>query len=139
MPRFDPHSYCDSDQPRQRHLSLDLVVDFAARALNGTARIDLAGPSGDVLDLDGRDLSINGVTDQNGADVPWQKAESENVRGDRLRLELPDGTTSVTISYATAPGALALGWLEPQQTAGGEHPFMFSQCQPIHADRKSVV
>lgn len=133
MPRFDPHSYADSDQPRQKHLSLDLVVDFAARALNGTVRIDLEEPAGGPLDLDGRDLSINGVTDQNGADITWQKAESEQVRGDRLRLDLPDGTTSITISYATAPGALALGWLEPQQTAGGKHPFMFSQCQPIHA------
>ncbi|MBD3219730.1 M1 family peptidase, partial [bacterium] len=133
MSRFDPHSYCDGDQPRQKHLSLDLAVDFTGRKLAGTARIDLAGPSGGPLDLDGRDLAIDEVSDQDGRPVPWSIAESEKVRGDRLRLELPDGTTSVTIRYASAPGALALGWLEPQQTAGGEHPFMFSQCQPIHA------
>jgi aminopeptidase N len=133
MPRFDPHSWCDSDQPRQRHLDLELTVDFAGRALNGTVRIDLDGAAGGPLDLDGRDLTINSVTDQDGRDIPWQKAESEAVRGDRLRLDLPAGTTSVTLVYATAPGALALGWLEPQQTAGGQHPFMFSQCQPIHA------
>jgi len=133
MAQFDPHSWCDGDQPRQRHLDLELTVDFCARALNGAVRIDLVEPAGGPMDLDGRDLSISSVVDQAGDDIPWQKAESEDVRGDRLRLDLPAGTESITIIYATAPGALALGWLEPQQTAGGEHPFMFSQCQPIHA------
>ncbi|MEZ4388132.1 MAG: M1 family metallopeptidase [Candidatus Krumholzibacteriia bacterium] len=133
MPRFDPHSWCDSDQPRQRHLDLELTVDFAGEALNGQVRIDLAEPGSGPLDLDGRGLAINAVTDQRGQAIPWSVAESEPVRGDRLRLDLPAGTESITITYATAQGALALGWLEPQQTAGGEHPFMFSQCQPIHA------
>ncbi len=133
MSRIDPHSWCDSDQPRQRHLDLDLTVDFEARALSGTARIDLAAPAGGPLDLDGRDLAIDSVVDQAGAKIPWTVAQTEAVRGDRLRLDLPQGTESITVTYATASGALALGWLEPQQTAGGEHPFMFSQCQPIHA------
>ncbi len=133
MPRFDPHSWCHSDQPRQRHLNLELEVDFAARVLRGTVRIDLVETSSGTLDLDGRDLALSSVTDQAGADIPWSKAETDEVRGDRLQLDLPAGTESVNISYCTAPGALALGWLEPQQTAGGEHPFLFSQCQPIHA------
>lgn len=133
MPRLDPHSWCDNDQPRQRHLDLELIVDFAARALNGRVRIHLAESAGGPLDLDCRGISIAVVTDQNGADIPWSVAETEDVRGDRLRLDLPVGTEVVEIVYTTAPGALALGWLEPQQTAGGKHSFMFSQCQPIHA------
>ena len=133
MSRFDPHSWCDGDQPAQRHLDLDLTVDFDARRLSGRVRIHLAKPSGGALDLDGRDLEISTVKDQNGGAIPWSVAESEAVRGDRLRLELPAGTETVEIAYRTAPGALALGWLDPQQTAGGVHPFMFTQCQPIHA------
>jgi leukotriene A-4 hydrolase/aminopeptidase len=133
MPRFDPHSWCDADQPRQRHLDLELTVDFQARTLSGHARIRLEEPGGGALDLDGRDLEITSVKTGDGKPVEYSIAESEKVRGDRIRLELPAGTEVVDIEYTTAPGALALGWLEPRQTAGGEHPFMFSQCQPIHA------
>ena len=67
------------------------------------------------------------------APIPWSVAETDKIRGDRLRLELPAGTSAVEITYRTSPGALALGWLDPPQTAGGVHPFMFSQCQAIHA------
>jgi leukotriene-A4 hydrolase len=133
MNRFDPHSWCDGDQPRQRHLDLVLDVDFAGRTLGGRVRIHLAEPGSGPLDLDGRDLVIDRVQTGDGRAIPWSVAETEKIRGDRLRLELPAGTTAIEIAYRTSPGALALGWLDPPQTAGGVHPFMFSQCQAIHA------
>ncbi|VVC97009.1 unnamed protein product [Leptidea sinapis] len=37
------------------------------------------------------------------------------------------------IKYKTSPSATALQWLEPKQTSGKKYPYMFSQCQPIHA------
>ena len=37
----------------------------------------------------------------------------------------------MVITYASAPDAEALQWLEPEQTAGGEYPFVFSQGQAI--------
>jgi len=133
MNRFDPHSWCDGDQPVQRHLDLDLTVDFAGKALRGRVELHFTSASGGALDLDGRGLIISSARNDAGIDVPWSLAEQDDVRGDRLRFELPDGTTSLLIEYSTGPDALALGWLEPAQTAGGVHPFLFSQCQPIHA------
>lgn len=133
MNRFDPHSWCDADQPVQQHLDLDLRVDFTARVIAGSVVIRLDRPASGPLDLDGRGLEIAEVQTDDGRPVPWRVAESDAVRGDRLRLDLPDGTAAVRLRYTTAPGALALGWLDPAQTAGGEHPFLFSQCQPIHA------
>jgi len=45
--------------------------------------------------------------------------------------------TRLTIHYATSAQATALGWLTPEQTAGKQHPYLFSQCQAIHA--RSIV
>jgi aminopeptidase N len=50
-----------------------------------------------------------------------------------LHISLPPGTDSVTIYYATSPEASGLQWLQPEQTAGKKHPFLFSQSQSIHA------
>jgi leukotriene-A4 hydrolase len=133
MNRFDPHSWCDGDQPTQRHLDLDLTVDFENRTLHGQVELHLTAPASGALDLDGRGLKITSIHTSTGVEVPWSAVDSDDVRGDCLRLELPDQTTSVVIKYTTGAGALALGWLDPPQTAGGKHPFLFSQCQPIHA------
>lgn len=132
MSRFDPHSWCDDAQPATRHIDLDLKVDFARRAMSGRATLTFAEPGGGHLDLDSRGLLIDAIS-VDGAEVPWRKAETDPVRGDRIRIELPPDSAAVSIDYTTGPGASALGWLEPAQTAGGEHPFLFSQCQPIHA------
>ncbi|UOQ71161.1 hypothetical protein [Hymenobacter cellulosilyticus] len=44
----------------------------------------------------------------------------------------PD-TKVVSLRYRTAPGAAALQWLSPEQTAGREQPFLFTQSQAILA------
>jgi leukotriene-A4 hydrolase len=42
-------------------------------------------------------------------------------------------TKKVIIHYQTSPGAEAVQWLEPSQTAGKAQPFMFTQSQAILA------
>jgi len=135
--RMDPHSYFDTDQPRTRHLQLRLEVDFDRQQLDGEAVLELEAPGSGRLDLDTRGLEIRSVRAAGGADIPYQVAAEEPILGSRLRLDLPPGTGAVAISYRTAPDATALQWLTPAQTEGKRYPYLFSQCQAIHA--RSVV
>lgn len=133
MTRLDPHSYCDSDQPRIRRLDLALDVDFARQIIVGRATLDLGEPSSGPLDLDTKGLTIQSVRSDVARAVHFALGDEEPILGRRLRLELPPGTRTVAITYETAPDAVALQWLAPEQTEGKRHPFLFSQCQSIHA------
>jgi aminopeptidase N len=135
--RLDPHSFCDSDQAQTASYSLDLRVDFARRLLEGTIALSLA-PSparkaGGFFDLDTRDLGIDSVTDQAGRPLAFELMPADAILGSRLRVTLPPDTAVVRIAYCTSERASALQWLEPAQTAGRRHPYLFSQCQAIHA------
>ena len=37
------------------------------------------------------------------------------------------------VRYSTTDACTALQWLEPRMTADKTHPYMFSQCQALHA------
>lgn len=65
-------------------------------------------------------------------------AERVEPLGSALHVPLPapvgaGDRVSVTIEYATTADSAALQWLTPAQTAGGSHPYLFTQCQAIHA------
>jgi leukotriene-A4 hydrolase len=133
MSRPDPHSYFDQDQPRIRRLRWKLEVDFDQQRLAGEAALEFKGPAAGLLDLDSKGLSIHSVATGAGARVPFSLGEEEPILGRRLRLDLPPETREVVIRYETSPEAVGLQWLTPEQTEGQRHPFLFSQCQPIHA------
>ena len=133
MARLGPHSYADLDQGRVARLALEWEVDFVDHRLRGEATLKLAEPAEGPLDLDTRDLDIEAVTTQDRAPLPWRLSEPEGFMGARLTVERPTRTSTLRIRYATSPGASALQWLAAEHTAGREHPFLFSQCQPIHA------
>jgi leukotriene-A4 hydrolase len=133
MSRIDPHSHYDSTQPCARHLLLHWFVDFERRQIDGSVAIELAKPSAGKLDLDTKTLEIHSARTQDGSDIEFHLGNEDAILGRRLRLELPKGTTRVTIHYATSPEALALQWFKPEMTLGKRRPFMYSQCQAIHA------
>ena len=130
--RLDPHSYADSDQPQTRAIDLALRADFQHRTLEGEVTLRFGEPGGGAIDLDTRELRIEAVTALEGAPLRHELAAADPILGARLRVNLPAGARGLRIRYATSPTASALQWLEPPQTAGKE-PFLFSQCQPIHA------
>jgi aminopeptidase N len=137
MARLDPHSYNDSTQPETETLDWRARVDFRTQRLHAEATLTLKEASAGPLDLDTRDLEIRAVVDDKGRPLPYMLSPPEPILGSRLRVELPAGLRQLTVRYRTSPGASALQWLTPSQTAGGQSPFLYSQCQAIHA--RSVV
>ena len=84
--------------------------------------------SGNELILDTRDLTIHEV--ENAAS--FEVGPADPIFGAPLRIRL-NGADFVRIHYSTSPAASGLQWLEPAQTAGKVHPFLYTQSQAIHA------
>lgn len=134
MSRLDPHSYADDTQPRTKSFEWKARVDFAARVLHAEVILSFAEPAaGGPLDLDTRALSIDAVLDESGATLQHALHAPDPILGSRLEVAVPAGARSIRITYRTSPEASALQWLTPEQTLGKEHPYLFSQCQAIHA------
>jgi aminopeptidase N len=134
----DYHSFANTEDFRTTHIDLDFTVDFERRVLIGEARLHLErqNEANNPLVLDTRDLAIESVRagrDDVFADVSFSMGKNSDDLGAPLIVEMPADATTVVIRYETAPDALALQWLEPQQTAGKRHPFLYTQAQSIHA------
>ncbi|HMF74176.1 MAG TPA: M1 family metallopeptidase [Bryobacteraceae bacterium] len=133
MNAFDVHSFSQPDRVRVTHCSLSLRASFDERVLSGTAQLRLQRSDPDApLVLDTRDLQIHAVT-AGAQELSFEVGPRDPVLGSALTIELPAGDDSVCIRYTTHPGASGLQWLTPRQTAGKQHPFLFSQNQSIHA------
>ena len=134
MSRLDPHSYADDTQPRTRSFDWKATVDFAARIIRAEITLRFTAPApGGPLDLDTRALAIDAVLDADGTSIAHTLHEADAILGSRLEVTVPKGAESIRIRYRTTPEASALQWLTPEQTLGKEHPYLFSQCQAIHA------
>jgi leukotriene-A4 hydrolase len=137
--RVDVHSYGNPQQVKVQHVDLDLNVDFERRVLAGYAllkvqRTDSSAP----LIVDTRDLKIAKVESADTDKGPYVAAKFtvgavDKILGAPLTIEIPSDHTLVKITYETSPGAKALQWLTPEQTAGKKHPYLFTQSQAINA------
>jgi len=137
----DPSSQSNYPVAHVTHCEFDLRVDFGVKSVHGTATLEATvGPdsAAETLVLDTRDLVIESCT-VDGVSTTFQlQAEPHPVMGASLTIflpgpKLPGQKFSAAIKYATTPESSGLQWLRPEQTAGGKHPYLFSQFQAIHA------
>ncbi len=132
---MDVHSFSKPDEAKVKHYDLDLTVDFDKKIISGKAACTIeTGKGAKHLILDTRDLKIDKVTigkDEKPAEFKLEKPVQ--FLGSALIIDIEEGTTLVTVYYSTSPTAAAVQWLNPEQTAGKKHPFLFTQSQAILA------
>ncbi len=129
----DVHSYAKPDEAVVRHLDLDLTVDFETQIIAGRASLTIeAADDAKQLHLDTRDLDIQGVfLDDASEPTAFTLGDEVPLLGREMTIDIEPTTKVVHVDYATRPEASAVQWLDPAQTAGGEHPFLFTQGQAI--------
>lgn len=129
----DSHSFSKPNHARVEHLDLTLQVDFEEKKLKGSARYKIwreKGRSEIILDTD--ELNIKRVYSKDG-DLEYKLEKKDEIRGSALIIQLPENGDEFVIDYETSPTARALQWLNPEQTAQKESPFLFTQSQAILA------
>ncbi|KAF9586325.1 Leukotriene A-4 hydrolase [Lunasporangiospora selenospora] len=136
---YDPSSQSNISEVKTSHIHLDLVVDFATKILKGSAALNIVAVADNVAKvvLDTSYINIISAT-ANGSVLKHSLAERDEKFGSALTIELPkplakDEKTTIVIDYTTTKDCTAIQWLEPEQTAGKKHPYLFTQCQAIHA------
>jgi leukotriene-A4 hydrolase len=155
---YDPNSLSSFNGYRIIHTYFDLNVNFDSNILEGHVQLDvkpldnkscdrsssittenkeIPNNHGNKLVLDSRHLNIKQVllkSNDNEKILPFQ-VDTER---ESLIIELSDiskdSIISILISYSTSnTKCTALQWLTKEQTADRQYPYMFSQCQAIHA------
>jgi leukotriene-A4 hydrolase len=128
--RLDLHSFADPHMAKVDHLDLNIDVNFDTRIISGVATYNVvANKDAKEIIFDVQDLEITNVK-ANGKDVAFEIKEG-NDYGDALHAAIDGSCEKVAITYKTSPSAEAVQWLNPQQTSGKKHPFLFTQGQAI--------
>ncbi|KAG0270132.1 Leukotriene A-4 hydrolase [Actinomortierella ambigua] len=136
---YDPNSQSNLDQIKTTHIHINLDVNFTSKILAGSAELDIEAIADNVnqLILDTSFIDIRAVS-ANGAPLKHKLQDRDEKFGSALKIELAStlnkgDKTKVIVDYATTQECTAAQWLEPSQTVGKKHPYLFTQCQAIHA------
>jgi len=129
----DLHTQSNAGAISVDHLDLDISVDFASRRIGGVASWEIRNPNKiDSLRLDTYDLTIDSVF-VDGQKTGYALGPMVEHLGSALTIPVAANSTHVAIHYKSGPKARALQWLEPQQTGGKKHPFLYTQSESIYA------
>ncbi|KAJ2466528.1 Leucyl aminopeptidase yscIV [Coemansia sp. RSA 2322] len=140
---IDPNSQSNLGLVATTHVHLELAVDFAARKVSGIATLDLqvlAQTQEVVLDTAHLEIRAASLVGADGVpnSLPIDTSLVHDIYGTALRLALPAPVSQgdrlrIAIEYATTDRGGAIQFLTPEQTLGKAHPYLFTQCEEIHA------
>ncbi len=130
---IDTHSNAKPNEAVATHLDLDINVDFEQKKLVGKATYSIKNfDDANYIHFDVKELIIKNVTLNNGIQTTFKISKGNATHGDDLKIKIDSKETSkVTIYYETTAKTEALQFLNKQQTADKQQPFLFTQGQAI--------
>lgn len=136
----DPNTLSNYHNFLTKHTSVDFEIDFEHKILSGAVALDLESLTDEEVKeivLDSSFLDISEVK-VDGQTAKYEVGDRIEPYGAPLRITLsssvPKGKiVSLVIALSTTDKCTALQWMTPAQTSNKKHPYMFSQCQAIHA------
>ncbi|MCJ1429233.1 hypothetical protein MMC29_007146 [Sticta canariensis] len=146
----DPNTLSNYDKFRTIHTTANFTIDFKKKNLVGNILLKLKPVTRterrevflDTNHLDIHDVQVDGYSSK------WDLLSATGLYGRALKISLDEGVErtgsfeinvsnwvffTIDIKLQTTKDSTALQWLTPAQTSNKKHPFMFSQCQAIHA------
>ncbi|KAJ5170669.1 Leukotriene A4 hydrolase [Penicillium coprophilum] len=136
----DPNTLSNYNNWRSTHITANFDILFDQKKLVGNVvhqfKSITDGQSQEII-LDTSHLDI-GAVKVDGRPSKWEFLPPLEPYGVPLKISLDNpiklnGTVEVDIEVQTTDKCTALQWLTPAQTSNKKHPYMFSQCQAIHA------
>ncbi|KAL8799833.1 MAG: hypothetical protein Q9182_005582 [Xanthomendoza sp. 2 TL-2023] len=140
-PPRDPNTLSNYNNFLTTHTVANFEIDFERKRLSGNVILKLLSISDsetkeillDTSHLDIKEVTLKGQTLSN-----WQSLPRFEPYGSALKISIEKEaekgqTLEVDIQVQTTDKCTALQWLTPAQTSNKKHPYMFSQCQAIHA------
>ncbi|CAD8135933.1 unnamed protein product [Paramecium octaurelia] len=139
--KLDKCSLSNLDQVKTLNTSIQLEIDFIQQILTGRVILKMkAIQSVNKIQLDAKMLSIK-VVKVNDQETQFHVKESVvKELGDQLEIfteKQANEEFQVEIIYSTLQNVhneqVAQNWLQPPQTFGNKHPFLFTQSEAIYA------
>ncbi|KAL4916889.1 leukotriene A-4 hydrolase [Aspergillus aurantiobrunneus] len=136
----DPNTLSNYNNWICTHSTANFEILFEQKKLLGNVVHKLRSTTNaetEEIILDSHHVDI-GEVQVAGFPVKWELLPPLGPYGTALKIKLDkpvklDEVIDVYISVQTTEKCTALQWLAPAQTSNKRHPYMFSQCQAIHA------
>ncbi|OBZ87576.1 Leukotriene A-4 hydrolase [Choanephora cucurbitarum] len=143
---IDPSSLSNLSEVTTQHVHFNWNISFTEKKISGHVLLDLITlvPNVSKVVLDTSYLELKSVSLE-GKTLEYTVAERHLSLGSALTVTLPEtlekaGTKiQLKVDYATTDKCTAIQYLEPEQTVGKKHPYLFSQCQAIHCRAMSPI
>ncbi|KAI3402669.2 LAP2 [Candida oxycetoniae] len=135
-PELDPSTLSNYENFTVELTTLHFDVKFDEKIVIGKVTYHLVNQGkADHVDLDTSYLDVNTVV-INTKSVEYKLHERKQTLGSKLSIAIPlsiPNKFELTIEFATTSKCTALQFLDKEATDGKKYPYLFCQCQAIHA------